>query len=291
MVELKKGHCKLLIEEPQEGYKGARFDWTGKLVQFWWKGIPFCTTEKSNGSSKKQGRGFFNEFGITDPVGYEVCEVGGHFPKIGVGLLQKVNREAYDFFFSYTILPFEFCEVRGTDFIELSCLNKQFDSAFFLQKKITLTDTGFTIDYLFENIGNFPIVTSEYVHNFLSLGGKGVGSQVNLLFDDEINIPQFEKGLNPGCVQFKKNSIHWDSIPKHDFFFENITRVKHGKTAWVLTNTDVQLGICEIVNFKPEKINLWGRNHVVSPEVFKSINLLPGESDKWQREYKIIELK
>jgi hypothetical protein len=33
------------------------------------------------------------------------------------------------------------------------------------------------------------------------------------------------------------------------------------------------------------RIALWGMPHVISPEVFKRIDLEPGESDSWSRTY------
>lgn len=57
------------IEKPQQGYIGSRFDWTGKVIQLWWKGIPFCTSELFDSHSDQQGKGFFNEFGIDQPMG------------------------------------------------------------------------------------------------------------------------------------------------------------------------------------------------------------------------------
>jgi len=56
-----------------------------------------------------------------------------------------------------------------------------------------------------------------------------------------------------------------------------------------LVNEELELGISESVDFQPSKINLWGRAHVVSPEIFKSIKLQPGEIDCWQREYKVVD--
>ena len=66
MIELFNGHIKLSIEEPHEGYVGTRFDWTGKVVQLWWKNTPLCSTELAGSNSFMQGKGFFNEFGISE---------------------------------------------------------------------------------------------------------------------------------------------------------------------------------------------------------------------------------
>ncbi|TLX74943.1 hypothetical protein E9993_11155 [Labilibacter sediminis] len=290
MIELVKGNIKLDLEKPAEGYQGVRFDWTGKAVQLWWGDISFVTTENFKSNSLNEGRGFFNEFGITDPVGYNDCKVGDYFPKIGVGLLKKESNKPYDFFHNYINKPFEFSEVRGKDSVVFHCLNKDFDSAFFLEKKFTITEDGFTIDYLLENVGNKVIETTEYTHNFLSLGARKVSPNTKLIFKGEIKEKQFDKGLkaNATCMD-DSHTIAWHQIPESDFFFEDIAIPQSKKINWTLIDEELKMGICEQVDFKPAKINLWGRGHVVSPEIFKSIKLKPGEQDQWQRQYKIFQ--
>jgi len=290
MIELARGHIKVLIEEPDEGYRGTRFDWTGKVVQLWWKGIPFCTAELPHDGSDQIGCGFFNEFGMTDTIGYQACRVGGYFSKIGVGWLQKETNAPYDFFHTYRLKPFEFSEVREEDSVTYHCLNKEFDSAFFLEKKITLTEDGFVIDYLLENIGNQTIETSEYVHNFLAPGGNPISSSTKLTFGAKIKEASFIKGLNPdNTLSYAKNTIRWKKQPKADFFFEKIAVPQGNQVNWTLINEKLSLGICESVDFKPSKINLWGRGHVVSPEIFKQIKLLPGDTERWKREFKVVD--
>jgi len=290
MIELAKGHIKVLIEEPEEGYSGTRFDKTGKIVQLWWKGIPFCSAEYKHDSSNSIGRGFFNEFGMTDPIGYENCQVGSYFPKIGVGLLQKENNECYDFFHNYKCKPLQFSQLTRQDAIIYDCLNKEANSAFFLEKKITLKEDGFVIDYLLENIGNQSIVTSEYVHNFLSPGKKMIAQNTKLFFGEKVDGEQFKNGLNPDSVLlYHDRTITWNERPKADFFFEEIAASCKNAPNWILVNEELELGISESVDFQPSKINLWGRAHVVSPEIFKSIKLQPGETDRWQREYKVVD--
>lgn len=290
MIELTNGHIKVLIQEPEEGYLGTRFDRTGKVVQLWWKGIPFCTSELLHDVSGQIGTGFFNEFGMTDPIGYKDCHVGSYFPKIGVGLLQKETNAPYDFFHAYKSKPCEFSEVREENSIIYHCLNKEYDSAFFLEKKITLTEDGFAIDYLLENIGNQNIETSEYVHNFLAPGGNPISSKTKLTFGGKIKDTSFIKGLNPDdIISYEENTIRWKKQPKADFFFEKIAVPQSNQVNWTLINEQLNLGICEIVDFKPSKINLWGRGHVVSPELFKSIKLPPGGMERWKREFKVVD--
>ncbi|WP_462318986.1 hypothetical protein [Marinilabilia sp.] len=292
MIELTRGHIKMNIEKPKEGYIGSRFDWTGKVTQLWWKDIPMCTSEFSGSNSEQQGKGFFNEFGIDQPIGYEDTEIGKFFPKIGVGMLRKEDNQPYDFFHQYECLPFLFSTDINGSTVTFKCINSFEKYAFSLQKTIQLTDNGFIVDYRLENNSRVTFNTSEYVHNFLSPGKRNLTDKIQLTVGEDINNQSFSKGINPNnCLSYVGNQITWKETPDSDFFFEKISKPKKEGFNWKLTDNDLNLSISETVDFKPEKINLWGRAHVVSPELFKTISLKPGETERWRRSYEIKEVE
>ncbi|WP_439183848.1 hypothetical protein [Carboxylicivirga taeanensis] len=292
MIELFKNHISLSIEEPLEGYQGTRFDWTGKILQVRWKGTPLCTSELHQESSDLQGHGCSNEFGISRAIGYDTCEPGELFPKIGVGMLQKESREPYDFFHQYPCQPFDFTTKVHPAGVSLFCVNTHPVYGFRLNKTITLCDDGFVIGYEFINDGKEVFITDEYVHNFLSIGARKLSTNCQLKIGKAIRERQFAKGLNPdGCVMRNGNLITWKSTPESDFFFEDVSEPAARGLNWELTDKRLGLSISESVDFTPQKINLWGRAHVVSPELFKGIMLKPGETDTWQRTFKIQELE
>ena len=201
MIELAKGDVKLMIEEPCEGYVGSRFDWMGKIIQFWWRGQPFCSQESLTMPLNKMGRGFFNEFGITEAVGYEDCEVGGFFPKIGVGLLLKEDDLPYDFSRPYTIDSFKISWQKTSDSIFFFCQNMAPNSQFIMNKKLSLTENGFVIEYFLKNVGCAKMITTEYVHNFLAPSGGLISSDTVLAFKGEVNKKSFNTGLNASFLK------------------------------------------------------------------------------------------
>lgn len=291
MINIQKGDIALAIEEPGEGYGFSRFDWTGKIIQMTYRGIPFCTDETLRGDTMKMGRGFFNEFGIVKAIGYDEAAVSESFPKIGVGSLLKESEEPYDFFKSYKIHPFDFKVHKDENRLIIQCLNKAGKYPFFLEKEILVHDSGFEIHYKLDNRGDSTFSTSEYTHNFLSPGGRAVGEETSLVFNGKIDAFQFGKGVNPlGIMSFKDNQVHWDKTPTADFFYENICCPGDGERVWTLSNKNLSIGIGETVDFQPSKINLWGAAHVVSPEVFKDIRIDGGQSDHWCRNYSVFTL-
>ncbi|MDE5422702.1 hypothetical protein L3073_10835 [Ancylomarina sp. DW003] len=87
---LKNKNLEVHIDLPLENYQLSRFDWTGKIVSVKFKGVDVVGTERLNSDDDNRfGKGFYNEFGIETPVGFDDCEEGDWFPKIGVGLLKK----------------------------------------------------------------------------------------------------------------------------------------------------------------------------------------------------------
>jgi len=288
LINIKKGDISLVVEEPGVGYGLSRFDWTGKIVQMYCGNIPFCTDEIPGGNIGNMGRGFYNEFGIDRAIGYEETSVGDSFPKIGVGYLIKDSGESYDFFKSYDINSFDFKVFSEESRVVIHCTNDSGKYPFFLEKEISIRESGFRIRYQLENRGTRPLNTTEYTHNFLSPGGRPVGEHSSLIFNRKVDPVQFQKGLNPDNVMtFQNKKIQWGKTPRSDFFYENISGSTANETAWTLTDNHLRTGIRETVDFEPMKINLWGRAHVVSPEVFKEIGLAGGESDLWSREYTV----
>jgi hypothetical protein len=291
MITLRNGSAELSIEEPGTGYCFSRFDWTGKIVHFSCNGFTFGTSEIIGGDIHIMGRGFFNEFGIADPIAYEQTSPGGVFPKPGVGYLEKDTDVPYSFIHPYSINPFEFTVINDKDRLLIQCLNRSGDYPFFLEKEILLTESGFSINYTLENRGKHLMETSEYIHNFLSPGQNPVLEHSQLIFNGEVNAFQFEKGLNPdNAILNYGQVIEWLKIPQSDFFYENISQSGKNETAWTLSNQKYGWEISETVDFIPDKINLWGCSHVVSPEVFKKIQLQAGAIDKWKREFKVVAL-
>ena len=58
---------------------------------------------------------------------------------------------------------------------------------------------------------------------------------------------------------------------------------------WTLVHSPSGVTMSESVDFAPSRIAIWGTTHVISVEVFHDINLAPGESTRWQRQYEFFD--
>ena len=293
MPELRNEYLCLEIKIPGENYRGARFDWSGQIIQITFLNKhTFCTGETLNKfNRKKHGRGLYNEFGIDKPVGYDDCPVGGLFPKIGVGLLRKKSLKSYDFFENYMVKPCDFSSSFNKDSAFFNCkINNNPEYSFELKKQIALYKNKFTISYSLFNSGNNTIQTNEYVHNFISINENKIDENYILYFSFPLEIENFTKSVNPEkAVHFKKDYCTWNSFGKEQFFFSTINTIHKGKENWTLIHLKDRVGIRESAGFFVQKVNLWGTSHVISPEIFFQIDVQPGEMISWSRLYEIFD--
>ncbi|MBN1797670.1 MAG: hypothetical protein JW822_03775 [Spirochaetales bacterium] len=293
-MELANKFIRLDILEPGTEYRCARFDWTGQIVQLIFKGIhTFCTNETFKPwKIKKLGRGFVNEFGIEQPVGYDDCATGQWFPKIGVGLLLRKSKRGYHFYKKYKIQPFDFSVERDNKKISFIGRAKETRGyACTFKKSITLKKNAFTMAYELTNVGTKPIITNEYNHNFISINNQQIDGQYVLKVPFTIDPSSFTKFVNPRKVLcLNKRHITWNKVPKKDFFIRQLNPAPLKTVSWSLEHKACKVGIKATFDFPVRTFNLWGKKHVVSPEVFFEIALAPGKTVRWQRTYEVYEL-
>jgi hypothetical protein len=290
-VRLENETIRLDIEEPGEGYVGSRFDWTGKITQVTFREQhTFCTEETTDPESlHRGGRGLFNEFGIDAPVGYEDCPVGDVFLKPGVGLLTRLSEEPYDFLLSYPVTPgaIRWKLDDATASFEFRCATPRGHEVE-LHKEVALDGSGFTIDYALVNRGRATLTTNEYVHNFLAVDREPLGPDYRLTGSFPLVATGFSESLNPDdVVVLRDDHVRWSQAPASPFYFGGLRPDADGPVRWRLEHTGRRLAIEESVDFAVARFALWGVGHVVSPELFKRIEIPPGGTCRWSRSYRI----
>ncbi len=287
-ILLQNNSIRLSIDLPEEKYRECRFDWSGKIIQATFKGIPLLGRELPNQHSHQHGRGLYNEFGFKLPLGFEEVEVGDWFHKIGVGLLKK-DSPTHDFAGSYEIRPALFEYDEQIDQLTIYCKSELYAGyAYELHKKFKLTDSGWVINYELLNTGEKTIVTNEYTHNFLALANASLDQDSQLTFPFDVQPDQFEETINPeGFVDMGQSDVHFKGQPSRPFFFSYLSGNDEVEAYWKLTNKKSGLSISETGDFKTRKVFLWGSGHVISPELFIEIELPAGQSMAWKREYSV----
>lgn len=288
---LKNNNIEIQIDCPNENYQQARFDWSSKIVSLNYKGVAVFACEKfASLDTVNYGRAFYNEFGIDTALGFSEAMMGEGFHKIGVGILKKTT-PTYDFMKAYEITPCKFSYLSNEDMYSSKCIAPLVNGyAYELKKVVKLLETGFMINYQLVNTGNKTIITDEYCHNFLAVNKQPLGEGYLLSFPFELVTDEFNDFLNPNdVVSFLDKAMSFNSSPKSDIFFSNLTGSKMCDASWQLFNTDAGIGIRETCSFKTNKINVWGCAHVISPELFFKIRLNPGEIISWNRQFNLFD--
>ena len=289
---LRNNNIEIRIDLPEENYDFSRFDWTGKIVSVIFRDMEFCGFERIHTNEPNRfGRGLYNEFGIDRALGFDKAEIGGWFHKIGIGLLKKEDPD-YDFMRPYQIKPAQFNFNGDHQALTLECISDEhFGYSYKLIKNIRLLDEGFIIEYKLINTGSKPIITSEYVHNFLAIGNELINENYELKFPFPLDSDGFQEIVNPeGKVAVNRDMIGFTGTPEDQFFFSDLSKGREVIAEWELMNQSKRISIRESANFKTKKINLWGWQHVVSPELFIEISLDPGHSMNWSRTYAFRQL-
>ena len=182
-IVLRSDRLMVEIAQPGSVYSGTRFDWTAFITQVTLdKTHTFCVPESLTPGQGSGGVGLCNEFGIEEVIGYDEAQPGDPFPKLGIGLLARPDDAPYNFFRPYEIVaPFPIHvttnATQATFIVEpLECRGY----AVRLTKTVTVEGAGMTIAYALENVGEKPVVTTEYVHNFMGIDGLAIGPDYRL---------------------------------------------------------------------------------------------------------------
>lgn len=265
-----------------------RFDRTGFITQVTLKdnGRTYCAYELDV-ADPDAGGGLCGEFGIMRPIGYDEAAAGDWFMKPGVGLLQKLDDSPYDFFRDYPIQPYDIqvdlseAEVRYKVLPKL-CRGYAID----VTKTITLEDNGLVIGYEATNCGDKLIDTHEYVHNFLRIDGYPIGPDYSLGFSFPIKADFSGRDYHPIVIQSEDEDIQWTKTPEKPFYFRLQPEEGKETASWKLTHKPSGGSITEECMFPLELVAVWGTTHTVSPEMFITVRLEPGESATWKRKYR-----
>lgn len=298
-IVLNNGKIKLKIETAGEKYQGSRFDWNGAIVSAKFDGIETLGEEKTFGKRNPRlyGRGMHNEFGIRRPVGFDDCGRENLFPKIGTGWLYK-EEGPYRFHLLYALIMLDYTTTVDTanNKATFHCHSVEINGyAFEYTKQIELNDSGFSVSYTLKNTGSKLIETDEYVHNFIKINHKKISQDQELTFSWNINKDKLLENVDPcNSLLIEGNSIKFANTPKKgkEFFLagltEGISEAEKANPSWTLTDNKNHIQITEKTDFCVSRVDLWGHAENISPEMFYSFSIKPGETTTWKRtiEYK-----
>lgn len=263
-----------------EDLSGVRFDRTAFITQVTLDGeYHFCASESPDGSG---GEGLCGEFGIFRPLGYEDASVGGWFPKIGVGWLQRTAAEPYSFSADYPA-RWGAVEVDAAPARLAFRMAVESDGGFgaCLEKVVRVSGAQLEIASRLCNTGTVPIQTDEYVHNFLACDEEPFWpGAYELALPDVLVLPE---GEHP--VETEGRCLRWTATPDGAFWFPWALEARPAEAGWRLRHLSSGREVGETLSGACYRFHLFGSERLVSPELFVDIDVPPGAEQGWTRWY------
>lgn len=293
-------------DEPESMHPHHRFETIGVVEQVTLDGTHvFCEPEQQIPERVTcDGVGLCGEYGFGAP-GTEAA-AGEYYPKIGVGLLlQTEDHAAYNCWKTHECREFSVTVTAEEDravFVQepIPCNGY----AVRITKVMSLEDNALVSEVTMENVGTRAVELSEYQHNFVSIDGEPIGPGY------ELAVP-FVKTLKrvEGCVTrlhdeepkealtdvlhvagdtiiFDRKKSEENGLTQYTAFKADELDCAGGRNYWKLTHRGLGVSVSETFDFAPSMIAIWGIEHCICTEVFKPIELAPGEVTMWRRTWR-----
>ena len=270
--------AEILAPESPE-YRRTRFNHSAFVPDVIYRGIHFGQPEMTDPSRPTtNGMGLCCE--IQCPEVELSVPVGAEYLKPGIGYVTRTETPWRIYNDDPAYRPLEtVVTAQGDRILFVTETDMVAGYAYRECRHLRAEDGQLTLTVHFENQGEKPISFNEYCHNFIQLGNLQTSPKHHLA------LPCVEAlTLDPerSHMRAEEGGVSWLGVPGVFFNVFEKTRRAEGY-AWRLSHEDSPIAVSETVDFTPVKLTVWGLEHVISPEVFLSLHLEPGESADWTR--------
>lgn len=290
---LENGKLRVAVYLPDADngyYRGLRFDWSGIIARVEYAGhrfyAPLRVVHDPTGHDSIVGPA--EEFGMTEPLGYSEAKAGESFVKIGVGLLQKQNDEAYRFDADYRLLRAGAWRVEHDS--ERVSFTQELEGErgwSYRYRKVVRLLAGqpeLVIEHRLENSGQKTIDTDHYNHNFTLIDGQAYGPDYRVEFAFSSRQPRPVGDL----AWFRGNAIEVDRpLGEASLWIKLFDGDDPGDyNAALVRNTRTGAAVAFWGDSPLERMVFWAVARAACPEPFIRIRLLPGETREWSYRYR-----
>ena len=294
LIKSRTFRALIFLPDSEHGYyRASRFDWSGVIGCGVYKGHSYW------GQWFGQYDPLLND-SITGPVeefrspeggqGYDAAKPGGLFVKIGVGVLRKVSDTPYQFGYTYPLVD------PGKWTVKSSSRKVRFEQTlssptgvrYRYVKVLSVSRDGsqLTLHHTLTNLGEHPMVTDVYDHDFFMLDGRptGPGFSVNPGF-----APVLQDSLAPYALLKNGTIVYQQALPAHGSAATYITGFDPNASGYRIRVEDTvsKTGIEQTADRPMEKFYLWSIRSTVAPEAYIHLEIPPGKSESWTIRYKL----
>jgi hypothetical protein len=252
---------------------GHRFDTTAHIDSVQAKGMEFLGEE-----------GLVDEFNQrwVPPPGYNDAPLENAFLKIGVGLLQRTRITPYRFWEPHPVLthaPTRLISHDQTHACFEQTLPRQGAWGFRYRKTYTVNPARrqITILYELENLSLHPIEVDQYNHNWLALHPASAAHPWTISTSLTPSLPAILASQPPSP------SLTFSHVPAEPRYFMKAQNSPSPESHTVVS--DGRKTVRMLCHFPASRFALFTQGHLLAPEVFAHLRILPGESAQWKRTY------
>ena len=256
-------------------YYRSRFNHSGFIYDVWYKGVKFSEYERSQPNfPTTEGSGLCCQY---DSFKRETRpEKGEKILRPGIGIMEfDPERKGEE------ITPFDTKFTFNKTEIVFETVTPEIGGFAYMEKRvIALKGEEITETVTLKNIGKNKIVTKEYCHNFLSLGGKDISPDYAM----QVYCIEAPDGFSDNDMYFDgdKSEFTFRDFPSKSYYFRT-TETKESDIAFKMYDKNGSAFCYEKINFKPSQVAVWGDHYCMCCEVFVPVELEANEEISWQR--------
>lgn len=283
--------AKVFLPDSEHGfYKGARFDWAGVIPQLEFKGHSFFGKWFVWPQDSTKQNTIMGPVEAFDPLGYQETKTGGHFVKIGIGILENKDDTKYYFGYPYKIVDTGQWTIKHNENrVEFKHRLTNGPYPYSYTKSIEFLEGVATmrISHTLKNSGSQIIDTKVFNHNYFVIDDNNVDAGYKIKFPFKIvandpslgsfakienNQIRFISGLGENEHVFIRSVEGYNDTDSQDF---NIT----------YESSNAGVGI-NITGDRPlSRLVFWAATKTACPELYVDIKVAPGESFSWTLTY------
>lgn len=309
-VEIGNGLIRASLTVPDAAramYKGQRFDWSGHFAslklgdqEFYGPWFDKLSQQARDVVYDNDGTimvgpntcamGPVEEWELNgNPPGYGEARPGGTFLKPGVGVLRRRDESPYSSFARYDYADQGRRELRsGRDWVEFTHRVGPVDGwGYDYVKRVSLTPgrPQMILAHRMRNTGTRPIGGAVYNHNFLTLGGAGIGPELTVTTPYQIKsatpLTNDNARLEPNRLVYVKRLVDRERV--------STTLEGFGPTAadhrFRVESAPLAAGYELIGDHPLARVAVWSIRTNVSVEPFIALDIAPGAEARWTSTY------
>ncbi|WP_373518868.1 hypothetical protein [Pricia sp.] len=287
--------AKVLLPDSEHGfYKGARFDWAGVISQLEYKGHSFFGKWFIWPQDSTKQNTIMGPVEAFDPLGYQETKTGGHFVKIGIGVLENTDDAKYYFGYPYKIVDTgEWTIKHNENRVEFNHRLTNGPYPYSYTKTIEFLEGVATmrISHTLKNSGSQIIDTQVFNHNYFVIDENNVDAGYQIQFP--FKIIANNEGLRD-FAEIENNQINFKSglAENEHVYIGSIKGFSSDPQDYNLTLESINAGVgVNIMGDRPlSRVVFWAATKTACPEPYIDVKVAPGESFSWTLTYNFYTL-